>query len=145
MPTQLYSQPLGMLSSLHNISQVCSSYRRVTLIGHISHRRAAPVWHTSHRRVFDRHAYHTVSNFGANSQVDTNCPSGPPQWVVIIAKLSCEHHGYVHRDQRDRLREICDLPHAQRSKQRGSRAMDQNQCHQFLNWVGGDTRQGLAK
>jgi hypothetical protein len=50
------------------ISQTCALDRRATLTGHTL------TEHVSHRRL----------HFGANSQVDTNCPYCPPHNTLIV-------------------------------------------------------------
>jgi hypothetical protein len=63
---------LGQACGSHRtyISQTCALYRRATLTGHTL------TEHVSHGRL----------DFGANSQVDTNCPYCPPHYVIILTE-----------------------------------------------------------
>jgi hypothetical protein len=68
---------LGQACGSHGtyISQTCVLDRRATLTGHTL------TGHTLTGHTLTGHGSHGHSDFGANGQLDTNRPSGPPSFV----------------------------------------------------------------
>jgi hypothetical protein len=61
------------------LRQACSSHRAYISQACVLERRATLTEHT-----LTGHVSHMRSDFGANGQVDTNCPYGPPHMGCVL-------------------------------------------------------------